>query len=291
MTFVIILIGVALDRLLETLSRWRDPAWFDTYFRVLRDRLAGIAMWSATASVLVAAAIPVAAVWLAYAVLDALFAPLGFLAVVVILVMSLGPRELTGEFEAYSEAIRNQREDEVGQIAQGIVGGPVSNDHAERNRAVTQAILMQANDRLFGVLFWFALLGPVGAVLYRVADLLRHVAAREFGADSEFGDAALRLHGLLAWAPARLLALSYALAGSFEDAMTDWKAYYENCATRFFQISNDVLICTGRGALRVGTDEADAPLAEAGAAVNLVYRALIVWLAALGLFTLAGLVI
>jgi len=288
MAFVLILIGVALDRLVEKLGTWRDPAWFDLYYRILRERLTGIALLNGTLGALVAVVLPVAAVWLIYGLLATLATPLGLLAALAILVFSLGPYELNTEVEAYAAAIHQKQEADAERIAARILGREPPPQAAHRHQAVAEAVLVQANARLFGVLFWFAVLGPAGAALFRVSALFRTVAVREYGAAADVTDAAQRLYGLLAWAPARLLAASYALAGSFEEAMADWRAYYESCAERFFDINDDILLCAGRGAARLNDDE-DAGLAATGVVLNLVWRALIVWLVALGVLTLGGL--
>lgn len=288
MAFVLTLIGVALDRLVEKLSAWRDPAWFDLYFRLLRERLAGIALLNGTMGALVTVLIPVIALWLVYGLLAAVAAPLGLLAALALLVLSLGPRELNSEVEAYAAAVHQEQEADAEAIAARILGHTPPPQPAHRHQAVAEAVLVQANARLFGVLFWFAVLGPAGAVLFRVSALFRTVAVREYGAGSEVTDAAQRLYGVLAWAPARLLAASYALAGSFEEAMADWRGYYDACAERFFDINDDILLCAGRGAARLNNDE-DAGLAATGVVLNLVWRALIVWLVVLGVLTLGGL--
>ena len=96
-------------------------------------------------------------------------------------------------------------------------------------QAVERAIYVQANNRIFGVVFWFLLLGPTGAWAFRVLDLLRHRAECEGGPGARppegapTMDAVRALHGLLAWIPSRLLALGYVLAGNFEEAMAGWR--------------------------------------------------------------------
>src|SRR5690606_27262824 len=53
-----------------------------------------------------------------------------------------------------------------------------------------------AGRRLFGVIFWYVVLGPTGAVMFRAADILRHHAE----VDSEATrDAARQLYGVLEW--------------------------------------------------------------------------------------------
>jgi AmpE protein len=97
------------------------------------------------------------------------------------------------------------------------------------------------------------------------------------------------LHGLLAWVPARLLALGYAMAGSFEEAVSDWKAYYESCSDKFFHVNDAILAAAGRGAIQQEPAAPGEPSAKSvRSAMNLVRRTLLVWVTVISLLTLAG---
>ena len=100
------------------------------------------------------------------------------------------------------------------------------------------------------------------------------------------------LHGLMAWIPARLLAMGFALAGSFEEAIADWRGYYDNCAPRFFDVNNDVVACAGVGATGRATEScAVAPAARVRAAIDLVVRTLwLIWCPVIAVLTLYDLV-
>jgi AmpE protein len=174
-------------------------------------------------------------------------------------------------------------------------------------QTVSEGLLVQANDRLFGVLFWFFVLGPVGAVLYRLSWGL--AIAEDSGLDDTemdeeaapalpgFTEAATRLYAILAWAPARLGAGAYALAGSFEDAVHQWRNYYQRSTDSRLESNDEVLRAAGSGALQldryvVQTEEAhegDVPLepAAVNAARGLVLRALVIWVATIVVVTLA----
>lgn len=97
---------------------------------------------------------------------------------------------------AYLDAQRDlgvQAEDDVGLL-----------------REVQGYLLWQAHQGFFAVVCWYALLGPLPALAYR---LLALVEAHALGAPLR--ERARRLRGALDWLPARLLALSLALAGNF----------------------------------------------------------------------------
>jgi membrane protein required for beta-lactamase induction len=111
------------------------------------------------------------------------------------------------------------------------------------------------------------------------------------GDTPDYVRAAQRVHGALAWLPARLLALGYALAGSFEDAVSDWRAYYQHCSEHFFEVNDAVLASAGGGALRnrafAAEAETEAQQTMRGA-LRLINRTLIVWLTAIALLTVFG---
>lgn len=291
MTFVVLLIGVLIDRFVEQLGAWRSRPWFDVYIRLLHERLDGIALWNGTVGALVAVLIPVAVVWFVWWLLASIAGVFGVLFSLAVLVFALGPRELHAQLNHYLEAVQADQPETAQKIAAQITHQQSVTEPAAQHRSVSEAALIQANDRLFGIIFWFILLGPVGAALYRVTCQFQEAALREYGSKQELFDAALRLHGILAWVPARLLAVAYALAGSFDDAVADWKTRGENPETRFFEHTNTVLGNAGLSALRrMEAGEKDA-LLDIKLVINLITRALVIWLAVLGLFTLAGLMV
>lgn len=74
-------------------------------------------------------------------------------------------------------------------------------------------IVSSSFERLFAVVFWYLVLGPAAALLYHLSVLYRLRGVQDH--DSEAGRLVLRLAYLLEWVPARLLALTFSLAGDF----------------------------------------------------------------------------
>lgn len=293
MTLISILAAIVIERFLTHLEHLRWPRWFPRYAGWLHGRLNDLG-WDSRILVLLHVLWPVLAVgllneWLS----DEMFGLVGFVFATLVLIYCLGPRDLDTQVEDYLAAAAAGDDAGARAIAAELITREPPGGEAQ-HRAVADAVLVQAGRRVFAVLFWFAVLGPVGAMLYRVADLLDEWSRRDQD-DAEFMAASARLHGLLAWLPGRLVALGYAVTGSFEDALHAWRAYY-NAGPE--QDADDMwlLLYVGNGALRLPlpdeTGAADDPSTEGPdrvrAALGLVWRTVIAWITVLALLTLSG---
>jgi AmpE protein len=287
MNLIALILGLALERLLTRLLHLRELRWLDDWF----DRGAawiraagGPLRWLVAIFVMALPVVPVA--WFAWAFGDSLFG-LAYLAFAAfVLFFSLGPQDLLAQLRDWIEAREGNDPAASDQITRSIVESGDGAPTEPTARALESAIFVQANHRLFGVLFWFMLLGPAGAWAYRVADLFRR-RMRASGTGGPATHAVETLFGLLAWVPARLLALSYAVAGSFDDAFEDWRAYYQRTTNSFFSVSESILSAAGVGAIRRRCPEGDK-LVAVRAARQLLRRTLAIWITVIAALTLVG---
>ncbi|AEF98797.1 adenosylcobinamide-phosphate synthase CbiB [Methylomonas methanica] len=113
-------------------------------------------------------------------------------------------------------------------LARQQVGHIVSRQTADMTlddvrRASVESILENGADAVFAPLFWFVLLGPFGALLYRFANTLDAMWGYKNPRYLHFGWATARFDDLLNWIPARLTALSYAAIGNSRLAIRAWQ--------------------------------------------------------------------
>ncbi|TXI50493.1 MAG: hypothetical protein E6Q50_04125 [Lysobacter sp.] len=165
---------------------------------------------------------------------------------------------------------------------------------------LVEAVFGSALRRWFGVLFWFLLLGAGGAVFYRLAQLTAEGEFAERLPEST-RDGARGLLALVDWPVAQLMTLSLALVGNFDTVIGAWK---DADGARFVR-GHAFLSAAARASVRCEIaeeaqeliEEGNAPgnawaqlgeLPELRDAMSLVWRILLLWLAVVALFVVAG---
>ena len=146
-------------------------------------------------------------------------------------------------------------------------------------RELITSLFSLANSEVFAVIFWYMVLGPFGALAYRV--IVQLAASSSFQANH----AAKLFKGLLDWIPARIAALGFVMAGDFVQGFSPWAHHLLHGP----RTNEDMLVATGLGAMNIKTNEEyDAETVRHS--LRMIERSLIVWIVIIAIFTLGALV-
>ncbi len=120
-------------------------------------------------------------------------------------------------------------------------------DEAAVARATIESVLENGSDAIFAPLFWFLLLGPVGAVVYRLTNTLDAMWGYRNTRFIHYGWASANIDDALNYIPARLTAVSYALLGNRSQAFHCWRTQARDCVSP----NGGPVMCAGAGSLGI----------------------------------------
>jgi len=279
MALICILIGIIFDRSSDILENRRNLDWFDQYSRWMLKNMPGLNSqgYSSIVILLLPVMLLVGIIqnWIggnSYAVIELIFA-------LSIFAFCLGPRDLSRQINRYLDARKNGNEAAAINEASAIMLSDAPEAPDQQTIEVLRGVLHAANDRFFAVIFWFVLLGPFGALLYRLSSHTRYSSD-----NANLIKAARQLQAIMAWAPAHLVAIGYALTGNYEGAKQEF--YNKNKQEDLADCNYHTLITAGQGALKDCTPGDESACIHS--AQSLVLRTLIAWLAVIGALTLMG---
>jgi len=287
MTFVGILLALLAERVLGHLPRVGEPM-------VLKQLVVSVQRfvplgaywrsWVAPVFLLALGTLAAAALdwWIHQPLLDLAYGS-------VVLFLCLGPRHLASDIHRLVEAYDKNDLAAQRTLTLSLLRGPGS--QATRHSMIG-ALFIQSHERLFGVLLWFFAAGPTGAVLYRLASRMPRFL-HETQPDTRAEEAAVMLHAAAAWVPSRINAALFGLAGSLDQALLRWRRLRDETFANWRERTWAVLAEVSAASLTV--DEGDAgPMVPATLeeclreVLAMQQRALLILLAAFGLFTAGG---
>lgn len=264
------------------------------------ERRHGIAAW------FVGVGLPTVLVLFARFGLEQVHPLLALILDVGVLYIVMGFRQFSHHFTDIQLALRMGELDRARQLLFNWRGRDASRlgSAAIARLAIEQGIL-SSHRHVFAPLFWFILLGPAGAILYRLSLFMTLRWSEGTGAlahHGEFGRFSSQAFLGLDWLPVKLTAITFAIVGDFEDAVFCWR----NQAEQWPDPASGILLASGAGALGVclgapvpesggGLDERpeigigeEADVEHLQSAIGLVWRALVLSLLVLALLTVAN---
>jgi adenosylcobinamide-phosphate synthase len=233
---------------------------------------------------------------------------------IAVVYVTLGFRHYSHFFTSIQLALNNGDEATARSLlAEWTKRDTAGMDVSEVARIAVETALITTHRNVFGVFFWILTpLGPVGAVMYRVAEYLARTWNEPKTAErEEFGRFAAQAFYWIDWIPVRLTAAAFAVVGNFEDAIYAWR----NFASRWQDEAVGIILSAGGGAMgiRLGASlenaadvivadastvdsinlETEVPVGEEASGralqstVGLVWRALLLWMLLVLLLSIA----
>ena len=279
-----LLIGHAMPQV----SGWRNFAWFERWLEFLQQQVFNKSTWQGSLGLLCSVGLPAIVVLIISNWTSGLFA---FAIALLILIYTWGPRDLDLDVNAILHAKTIEEKEaaakllfEEGQTVS--LEGPI----------VVAAVFENALTRWFAVLFWFLVIGPAGAVAYRLLYLQVH-HKHELALPEDLQKAAQKTLTIAHCFPAHVMVFAMALAANFDKVVNVWREWYQNGGLRFDYsfLSQAATVSVASELADEVADADDGPasapaLLELRDAISLAWRMLLLWLGVLAVFVLAGLV-
>ena len=292
MTIIAILLAFGLCHFIRELGRFRKSQWLTAWVDFSNGAFGKLPLWKDVLGFLVIIAVPLLLLLLINQLLISAFGNTGsFLLALVVLVYSVGPRDLDTDV---AEIVGAEDDEQRSKAMEQFLHKPVPEDADQARAAAVEAVFSKALRRWFGIIFWFAVLGIAGAFLYRMVDWL--VNENHKLTEDQKG-LFTRLLQILDWPAAQLMTLSLAIATDFDSVYKAWKSYHDEQGHGLFEGDNGFLLASARCIVLTGhaardgyADKIEGPMICLQQAMDLTWRILGVWLTALALLLLIGVI-
>jgi adenosylcobinamide-phosphate synthase len=222
--------GLLLDLLLGEARRWHPLVGFGNLAMAIERRLnrgagrffRGVLGWTL-------AVLPLTALcaWACICLSNTAGFWLGAILHAVMLYLCIGLRSLREHNLPIAAALARGDLPEARRLTARIVSRDTGDaTPADLAKASAESLLENGNDAVFGTLFWFAVAGGPGAVMFRLANTLDAMWGYRTPRYTWFGCAAARIDDVLNYVPARLTAISYVLLGAtMADRRRAWSCW------------------------------------------------------------------
>jgi AmpE protein len=292
LTLIAVVIALVLGHIAPSIVKLRPYGWFVSWVGVLNKSLNGESLWQGRAAACISVLLPVSIVAvIQYYLSDIAFGFPGFLFALGVLIYTWGPRDLDLDVDKIIAAndVESRRQHASRLFA-------VNEEPVFEGPALVEAVFKCALWRWFGVLFWFLIFGAAGALLYRLTALSAQGESEKISTPAQ-RTAAHLFAACLSWPVAHLMTFCMALAANFDAVLTAWRDWWASGGLR---LDISFLGAAARASVDCELAEEDALPADGPAqgpallelrdAMSLVWRILLLWLAVLAIFVVAGFV-
>lgn len=282
-TLLAIVLVLLAGHAVPELARWREFSWLQGW----NAQWLGDTRTSRYRPLLLPLVLVLLCLVLQALLSQVLFGLPAFAFATIVLFFAWGPGDLEADIQAVLKAPDSDRRHAA---LQALRPDTNSEPLPLEPVAVVEAVFASALSRWFGVLFWFVLLGPGGALGYRAVQLLARRSAFRESFDADQLEALERTARILDWVPAHLLAFTLALVSDFDAVMGTWRQYHAAHGRGYFTLDLGFLGALARAGVDADVEAGDGyaqdvgdPLVELADARTVLRRVLVVWLVLIAL--------
>ncbi len=277
MTFLSILIALLIERIAPQLVEYRRFQWLRDYGQWLVEvlHIEKQGSWMSLAILLTPLLL---LIWVLNGMFEhALFGLFELAFNVIVIYLCLGPRDLDKQIDHYLDAIDVGDEQQRFASASRLTAETPSMDLSVQAVQVCKSLFIEANIRVYAVLFWFVLLGPVAAVVYRLLDQWYRNAYLPSSLSALHAEIGM-LAGWLDWIPTRLTMFAFMVSGSFDAGLQAYRRV-QHTAINAYQQNSEFLQSVGFHSLAVDNADTQALAMDmVRRSRGLILRSLVVWL-------------
>ncbi len=279
MQLIIILIALFLGRMTSRFDHLRRFNWFQDHVYWLEKRVSNYGIWNSAIGVLLPLLLPCIILLVVLYALNDIWSLLGTVFSVLILFVCLKREALVDSVYDFIEAHKENDQVELNNAAAKLTTD-ISEDDSYENRLL-DGLFSQSLVNIFGVIFWFMVLGPLGAFIYKLSQLLY---LRQHDIHGGFTDSVKNLNRILNWPVTQLTVLTFALVGSLSDTLKAWQQH----DSLDLASQQELLVDSARAAIQYMKLD-DVSIADwLDEALGLVNRGLVLWLVVIAFSTIQG---
>lgn len=279
MQLIIILIALLVGRMTSRFDHLRRFNWFQDHVYWLEKRVSNYGIWNSPIGVLLPLVFPCGMLLLVQYILHDIWGFLNIFFSILILFLCLKRETLVDNVHDFIEAYKENDHVELDNTAEKIAAD-ITKDDTYENRLL-DGLFSQSLVNIFGVIFWFMVLGALGAFIYKLSHLLY---LRQHDIHGGFSDSVKILNRILNWPVTHLTILTFALVGSLSDTFKAWQQH-----DKFDLAAQQQLLVDSANAAIQYLKMDEVSIADwLDEALGLVNRGLVLWLAVLGFSTIQG---
>jgi membrane protein required for beta-lactamase induction len=286
MKLLIVLICIGIQRYLNIRFSLPEMDWFKPYRALVNSTLgkSGLMKGYVGLAILV---LPIAVlVWILNAILGGNLI-IGLIIGVAVLFYCLDARDQSKQISNYLSGGKTEKGKTADEELKTFLKGSLPITASEQARAVSSKIVLWSQHHVFSVLFWYMLFGVFGAVVYFLVHRIVHEAAHKDSDVAEYSEASQVVQSIMDWVPVRLAGLSFGAVGAFGALLNQWM---KNIAGGL-DLQQKLPLIFGLSALNADVEKSDkANVEENQGLLGLVFKAELVWVVAIALITLIGLI-